>query len=183
MQDSFFMNTAIIDLSGDGLRRLESALEEFCSVRLNGECKVIRKFEVKSFLKSLNLNEDYYYVGILSKFKDFNAYIMMIMDTASADEFISRMTGKHLYLLDEFNESALQELANVTVGILSSQLSKGLGRRVDYSIPTTAVDFPSALLDLLLAEISESESTKCIEISFTSNSLPIFTKMLVFGDS
>ncbi|MDI9644441.1 MAG: chemotaxis protein CheX [Candidatus Verstraetearchaeota archaeon] len=138
------------------------------------------KGDLPGLSSNLNLVEDFFYMGIFSKIDGgVEAYAIILMDIASADEMVSRLTNEHISVLDEYKSSAVQEFANIIIGAFSSEAEKRAQRRVDYTIPTIAVDHPNALVDAICAYLSEMETASTLEIEISCRIPPILVKMIL----
>ncbi|MEN3051996.1 MAG: chemotaxis protein CheX, partial [Candidatus Methanosuratincola petrocarbonis] len=128
-----------------------------------------------------DLDEDLYYIGILSKISPINTYMLMIIDFASADEMTNLLMNDHIFNFDDFKQSAMQEFCNIVIGSLVSELGRKMGIRIDYTIPLVAVDMPSALIDAISAIVTEHERDQ-LELKFFSETPPIKIKLIIFKD-
>jgi len=125
-------------------RRLE--IGEFKSVVLDGA----------DLVTALGLDRDAYYFGAFSKLHSgIDAYVLILMPPDQITGLLFSLTGRASRILDDYQGSALQEFANMILGSLSSAMANEFGIRIEYSIPTMAIDSLQAISDALLARLSE----------------------------
>jgi len=106
--------------------------------------------ELNDLIGVLAINEACYYLTIVSKLsKGADALFLIVMDMASGDELLCFLTGKHIRIINEFEESALQEIANIIVGIFTSELGNSLKIPIEYAIPKVSIQTPGTILEFL----------------------------------
>lgn len=159
--------------------KVTSAIEEILFTDFRVAMKV-RKDRPSTVTE--NLDRDTYYIGILSRIgSPINAYILMLIDLASADEMTNILMNDHIFNFDDFKQSAMQELGNIAIGAFVSELGRKLGARIDYTIPLVAVDLPSALTDALSSIVSEQDADQ-LEMDLFSEAPPMKVKLIIFKD-
>ncbi len=160
--------------------RISAAFEDFLNIAFELNWKT-KKINPDDLVWELSLEEDFYYLGILSKLEGgVTAYALILMDLSSADELINTLTNEHICLLDEYKETAMQELANIVIGAFSSEVEKKTGERVDYQIPLVAVDLPMALADAICSKISETNDQEVLLLDLKCPMPLIYIKILFF---
>ncbi|MCX8182674.1 MAG: chemotaxis protein CheC [Candidatus Methanomethyliaceae archaeon] len=108
----------------------------------------ITESDVNHLATTFALKEALYYLGIISKLScSKNAYFLIFMDMASADELLCYLTGRHVGIINRFEESALQELTNIIVGTFISEIARRFDVRITYTVPKLAIETPSTLLN------------------------------------
>jgi chemotaxis protein CheY-P-specific phosphatase CheC len=159
--------------------KVKSAIEEILRIDFRFAVK-IGKGRPDWIMK--DLDEDLYYIGILSRIgRPINAYMLMVIDFASADEMMNSLINDHIFNFDDFKQSAMQEFCNIAIGAFASEIGRKMGARIDYTIPLVAVDMPSALTDAITAIVSDC-NTDQIEMNFLSELPPIKIKLIMFKD-
>lgn len=159
--------------------KVTTAIEETLCTDFRVAMKV-GKSKPSSVMK--DLDDDSYYIGILSRIgSPINAYMLMLIDLASADEITSLLMNDHIFNFDEFKQSAMQELGNIAIGSFVSELGRKIGLRIDYTIPLVAVDMPGALTDAISAIVYEQDADQ-LEMNFFSELPPIKVKLVMFKD-
>lgn len=84
-----------------------------------------------------------------------------------ADLLIGRTTGDSR-TLDEFGQSALKELGNISTASYLIALSKMVRMKLFYSVPNLATDMLGAILDNLLIKLSlKAKQAVVVETEFT----------------
>lgn len=155
------------------LKRIEAAANSITGLVFAADCRDGSPDIMPTEFYSLN--DDFFYVGIMSKI-DFGmkAYLLIMTDMASADELTFALVGEHLNFMDDYKESAIQEFANILIGNLVSEISRTNGIRIDYTIPAVAVDYKPALADALMARALEGRVVSSHELKLTCKKPPIF---------
>lgn len=103
---------------------------------------------VKDLTEKLKLDEEIYYLCIVSKFSgSVDVHSLIFMDMSSTDELLCYLTGRHVKILNRFEKSALQELANIIIGTVVSEMSRRLNIQISYTIPDIVIGLPSHLMD------------------------------------
>lgn len=101
---------------------------------------------------------------------EISGFAMLIFSTENAENLIKIMLGSHKDSLDSFNEyeeSALKELGNISTAAYLYALASLTGFKITCSIPFLAVDMLGAVLDQVLAIIAEEvDSAVLIETDF-----------------
>jgi chemotaxis protein CheC len=96
--------------------------------------------------------------------------ILLISSMKEALELADMLTGRELgttKILDEFGQSALKELANITTGSYLQALSKVVNMKIMHSIPALATDMLGAIIDGILIKLGlEAKHAVVIETEF-----------------
>lgn len=96
--------------------------------------------------------------------------ILLIYPMEEALRLTDMLTGKTpgtTKLLDEFGQSALKELTNITTGCYLQALSKVVNMKMMHSIPAFASDMLGAIIDGILIKLGlEVEQAVIIETEF-----------------
>ena len=96
--------------------------------------------------------------------------ILLIYSMEEALRLTDMLTGKTpgtTKLLDEFGQSALKELTNITTGCYLQALSKVVNMKMMHSIPAFASDMLGAIIDGILIKLGlEVEQAVIIETEF-----------------
>lgn len=144
------------------------------------------KYAVSSTVNSVNdigLDVDGYYLGIFSKLdSDLKAYIIITLDMASATALVHSLVGDIDGTIDMFTESALQEFANILLGAFVSHIANEYQQRIEYTIPEVGIDVAQALLDSMLAKLSESEKAVHVGLALGCEKPPIELKAMMFSE-
>ena len=99
----------------------------------------------------------------------FAASFIVVFPWAEAQKLAGLLTGKSQAAdaLDEFSQSALQEMANISAGSYLTALSKVVKSRIDYSVPAMAMDMLQAVLDGVLSSLAlQAEDAVVLDTDF-----------------
>ncbi len=110
----------------------------------------------------------YFYLTIISRLSTgVEGYFIVTTDMASSDELSFLLTGRHMRIVNEFEESILEEICNIMVGTFVSELANWTGTPVDYTIPKIVIYSTADELKGLFKEIKAFTSNKIQIIKFT----------------
>lgn len=99
---------------------------------------------------------------LINVYGDFNAMLLLALETQSAVKIINRMLGKNIEnidCLDEIDQSVLCETGNILAGSYLSALNTFTGLELDVSIPQMAIDMAGAILSYPAIEFVRSDNT------------------------
>ncbi len=96
--------------------------------------------------------------------------ILLVLSSSETLRLVNVLTGQkpaHIESLDYMGISALKELGNIVAGSYIRVLAQGLKIKMTYSIPGFAHDMLGAILDQILAQLSqETEHAVIMESEF-----------------
>lgn len=99
---------------------------------------------------------------LINVFGDLNAMLLLAFETESAIGIVSRILGKELKGLEEFDEidhSVLCETGNILAGSYLSALNTLTGLKLDVSTPQIAIDMAGAILSYPAIEFVCNDNT------------------------
>lgn len=99
---------------------------------------------------------------LINVFGDLNAMLLLAFETESAISIVSRILGKELKGLEEFDEidhSVLCETGNILAGSYLSALNTLTGLKLDVSTPQIAIDMAGAILSYPAIEFVCNDNT------------------------
>lgn len=107
---------------------------------------------------------------IINVYGDFNAMLLLALETESALKVINLMLGKekaNIEALDELDCSVLCETGNILAGSYLSALNTFTGLAFDVSTPQMAIDMAGAILSYPAIEFVRNDNTMLfIETAF-----------------
>ncbi len=107
---------------------------------------------------------------IINVYGDFNAMLLLALETESALKIINLMLEKNatdIEQLDELDYSVLCETGNILAGSYLSALNTFTGLKFDVSTPQMAIDMAGAILSYPAIEFVRSDNTMLfIETAF-----------------
>ncbi len=175
-----FVHEAIGKLGPVPFNDVARALSAFLGRRLEiGEFKSA-VLDSADLATALGLDRDAYYFGAFSKLRSAaDAYVLILMPPGHITGLLCSLTGRSSRILDDYQGSALQEFANIIFGSLSSAMANEFGIRIEYSIPTMAIDSLRAITDALLARLSERRRVAYMESGIRSDP-PLDIRIMFF---
>lgn len=100
-----------------------------------------------------------------------SASILFMFQSSDALRIVDLLTDKeigHTKILDEFSQSALKELGNITTGSYVFAMSEFIKLSIFHSTPSLVTDMLGAVLDGILIRLGiEAEHALIIETEFT----------------
>ncbi len=152
-----------------------------------------RRFEISRFksailsdpdpMMDLRLDQDFYYLGAFSKLQgSIDAYVLILMPPDQIIGLLHSLTGRANKVLDDYQGSALQELANLILGAISSAMANELDTRIEYSVPTMAIDTLQTISDVLYAYLTELEKATYIDTLIKSD-LPLDIRIIFLSSA
>lgn len=144
---------------------LEGKLTEAMSnlTRLKVELKLkdggmISISEVQKWLTNTDAASTTIYIPIMG---DVVGDIFLFMSNNSTNMFVDLMMNRPVgttTFLSEFEKSALQELGNITTGVIVTEIADMLGLSMMLTVPNLATDMVGALVDQVLIEYGETSN-------------------------
>lgn len=146
-------------------QNLEVKLTEAMSnlTRLKVELKLkdggmINIVEVQKWLSNTEAASTTIYIPIMG---DVVGDIFLFMSNNSTNMFVDLMMNRPIgttMFLSEFEKSALQELGNITTGVIVTEIANMLGLSMMLTVPNLATDMVGALVDQVLIEYGETSN-------------------------
>ncbi len=175
-----------ISINRTSLIRAKEAISNILDLNFSIVEERVSMIETKDLIKALLIREDFYCLAVISKISnDIEGYFISMLDLASFDELLFLLTGRHVTIVNNFEESIIKEICNILAGTLLSDIANRLCLRIDYSIPEVAIETPSALLEFIIERLS-TESSKILMVTFTlsceSHQIDMKSALLVSQD-